>query len=247
MWDIREACLKRYGAAVGNRPEYRLQLTEEERLAEKVETDSQQKTHRGSSQNILPPIPERRGSATTSSGANSGDIDPSQITNMPVPPILVPPIPVEVPPIPVVRAGDGEPNGDVADGNGGADNNIVLGQFAANDNIDEGVKLLTKYQHGAPGGGAMAGPGTRSRRSAVNVICVARCPLGGHFTTGSDDGICRVWLDSDDCCVSLVDKRFSETGSVKKLSRRETRHMLTRSSNSGKLAVSPQFSSLLLV
>jgi hypothetical protein len=240
--------LKRYGTAVRNRPEYRLQLTEEERLAEKVETDCQQTTQRGAPQNILPPLPERRGSATISSAAAaSGHMDLSQIADMPVPPILVPPMPVEVPPIPVARAGDGEPNGDAADVNGGADNDIVLGQFAANDNIDEGVKLLTKYQHGAPGGGAMAGPGTRSRRSAVNVICVARCPLGGHFTTGSDDGICRVWLDSDDCCVSLVDKRFSETGVVRKLSKRETRHMLTRSSSSGKLADSSRLSSLLLL
>jgi hypothetical protein len=90
---------------------------------------------------------------------------------------------------------------------GDENNNIVPGQFVFNDILDEGVKLLSKFKHGATGED-MTGPGTRARRAAVNVICVARCPLGGHFTTGSDDGICRVWEDSEENGVAIVDRRF---------------------------------------
>jgi nucleoid-associated protein YgaU len=85
---------------------------------------------------------------------------------------------------------------------------IAPGQFVANDIIDEGEKLLAKYQHGATGPN-IVGPRTRARRATVNVICVARCPFGGHFTTGSDDGICRVWEDSDENGVEIIDHRAS--------------------------------------
>ena len=80
----------------------------------------------------------------------------------------------------------------------------------------------------------MAGPGTRSRRSAVNVICVARCPLGGYFSTGSDDAICRVWQDSDDRCVSLVDKRFTENARKTTGLTRERRSRRISAHNNGK-------------
>lgn len=82
------------------------------------------------------------------------------------------------------------------------------GTFVANDNIDEGVKLLAKFQHGVSSEdrSAAPGPGTRSRK-AVRVICVSRCPLGGHFATGADDGICRLWEDSEDVDVEIVDSR----------------------------------------
>ena len=87
----------------------------------------------------------------------------------------------------------------------------------ATDSIDEGVKLLSKLKHGETFDEANAvGAGTRSRRSAVKVICVARCPHGGHFATGSDDGVCRVWLDEDDPAVKLVDDMFRADGSRRK-------------------------------
>ncbi|OEU18484.1 WD40 repeat-like protein, partial [Fragilariopsis cylindrus CCMP1102] len=71
-------------------------------------------------------------------------------------------------------------------------NKTAPGQFVFNDLIDEGVKLLSKYQHGSIQE-EHHGPGTRSRRGAINVICVARCPLGKQFVTGSDDAI---WIES---------------------------------------------------
>eukprot|EP00536_Pseudo-nitzschia_multiseries_P002296 jgi/Psemu1/121574/gw1.30.120.1 len=76
------------------------------------------------------------------------------------------------------------------------------GDFVANDLVDEGVKLLSKYQHGTIQ--EEHGPGTRSRRSAVNVICVSRCPLGNQFVTGSDDAIIRVWEDYKEPLLKLM-------------------------------------------
>ena len=110
--------------------------------------------------------------------------------------------------LPLGQAADG---GVVANGDGqdAANEEINPGDFVANDLIDEGVKLLSKYQHGTPHDERQPGPGTRSRRAAVNVICVARCPLGNQFATGSDDGICRVWRDYDDDSVALIDRRFT--------------------------------------
>jgi WD40 repeat protein len=75
------------------------------------------------------------------------------------------------------------------------DNLPDSGHFVANNRIDEGVKLLSKLQHGSPPDGIDSSvPGTRSRLSTVKVICVAQCPKGGHFATGSDDGACVLCL-----------------------------------------------------
>ena len=74
-------------------------------------------------------------------------------------------------------------------------NNVAIDQiaddggFVRNDLLDEGVRLLTKLQHGLPFD--EEGAGTRARRSLVKVICVSRCPIGGHFVTGSDDGMAQ--------------------------------------------------------
>jgi WD40 repeat protein len=89
---------------------------------------------------------------------------------------------------------------------GGNENSDNLGRFVANDFLDEGVKLLSKLQHGATLDERLGGPGTRARRSAVKVICVSRCPSGGQFATGSDDGICRIFLDEEDSTVEKIDK-----------------------------------------
>lgn len=78
-----------------------------------------------------------------------------------------------------------------------------LGRFFANDSIDEGVTLISKLQHGVSQDGPQA---TRSRRAAVKVLCIARCPFGLHFATGADDGVCRVWREDDDKRVLEVDR-----------------------------------------
>ena len=40
-------------------------------------------------------------------------------------------------------------------------------------------------------------------------MCLARCPLGGHFATGSDDGLGRVWADDDDERINTLDRERS--------------------------------------
>ncbi|EED92123.1 WD40-repeat protein, partial [Thalassiosira pseudonana CCMP1335] len=67
------------------------------------------------------------------------------------------------------------------------------GDFIANDSIDEGVTLIAQMQHGnVVNENQQQGVGTRAKRKTVKVMCIARCPIGGHFATGSDDGIGRV-------------------------------------------------------
>lgn len=196
MWDIREATLKRYGAIIGKRAEYRLHLTEKEKKADKEQVESQHPAHAASGPvNILPPLPVRGNEAAAPPPAAAVAV---AAENIEPPALVVPPLPDAVPPLPGPESAQAN----------AANENIAPGQFVANDIIDEGVKLVAKYQHGATGPN-MAGPGTRARRGAVNVICVARCPYGGHFTTGSDDGICRVWEDSDENGVAIIDQRFS--------------------------------------
>ena len=197
MWDIREATLKRYGAVIGKRPEYRLLLTEKEK---EIEKNAALVNEPSAAVDILPPLPIR---ANAASGNANGETRTNE-TEVAQPPD------VAGPPMPPGGEQEGVQNGGAQAANDGVgNNNIAPGAFVANDNIDEGVKLLSKYQHGAPESDAQAGPGTRSRRAAVNVICVARCPIGGHFATGSDDGICRVFEGSEDHGVQLVDKRYS--------------------------------------
>eukprot|EP00980_Cylindrotheca_fusiformis_P006269 scaffold1340_cov122-Cylindrotheca_fusiformis.AAC.12 len=197
QWDIREACLKRYGRIIGKREEYRLRLTPQEKSAQYSESPSNS-VPRSDTQRILPPLPLREADITAPApapGASAGAALATNAVSSPVE-VVVPPLPAAVPPLP----GPGAPN------NEAANNNHAPGQFVANDLIDEGVKLLTKFKHGATGDDA-AGPGTRARRAAVKVICVARSPVGGHFTTGCDDGICRLWPDNEESKVEVVDRR----------------------------------------
>jgi WD40 repeat protein len=206
-WDIREACLKRYGGLIGKRPEYRCRLTQIDRRE-----SLQNGTDHGENQEVsapvaLPPLPIRRNDEE-----DSGDVE------LPAPVIPLPPMI----PLPLGADAVGGQNQVVAQG-GDEDND--LGRFIANDTIDEGVKLISKLQHGASLDERMGGPGTRSRRAAVKVICVARCPHGGHFATGSDDGICRVWQDEDDAAVESVDCRLSTfPSSIMKETTRRARH-----------------------
>jgi WD40 repeat protein len=175
VWDVREACLNRYGAVLGNRPEYHLLLHDKDlSMVDVSETSRAAATTTGeSSATAAIPIPEGDGLGNA--------------------PELAGPV---LPPLP-------QPAGLVPQ-QGNADN-VGDGQFIANDLIDVGVKLVSKLQHGASVDERLGGPGTRARRSAVSVICVARCPSGGHFATGSDDGICRVWQDDDCSAVEKID------------------------------------------
>ncbi len=232
VWDIREACLKRYGNMVGQRGEYNLKLTKEEEKEEESRKGSQAAAEK-SFVPVLPPLPVRGSSANLVSPGSPDESQnataaapsqPPELVRVAAPSaeqangninnvndnndasdnpsgIIVPPLPAAVPPL--GQGADGRnQNAEAAEGD------AAPGQFVANDLIDEGVKLLSKYQHGNIQ--EEHGPGTRSRRAAVNVICVARCPLGKQFVTGSDDGICRVWEDFDDSSVAIIDSRLGD-------------------------------------
>lgn len=185
-WDIRDACLKRYGFFVGKRPEY---VKRQKSLESGAETglrfNAQTETNEPHTPISLPPLPVR------------GEVGQNE-TSEPVVSLDVPLLPL--PPAPNNIAGH---QGDINASNNGTE----PGAFVANDFLDDGVKLVVKMQHGSSLDDRMAGPGTRSRRAPVRVICVARCPYGGHFATGSDDGICRIWRDDDDPSVEVIDRK----------------------------------------
>lgn len=186
-WDVREACLRRYGKYIGKRAEYKLEQTGtavEDQFPPSVGAES-------SSGTIDPPsLPLSPGEG---SQVPAGETEASVSVPLPLPPL---PPGANGAPLIVEPAAQPEANGEP-------------GQFVANDLIDEGVKLLEKLRHGVSIEEQMAGPGTRARRAPVRVICVARCPHGGHFATGSDDGICRVWRDDEDRRVQSVDNKVS--------------------------------------
>jgi WD40 repeat protein len=77
--------------------------------------------------------------------------------------------------------------------------------------LDQGVKLLARLCHGNNESFSLEEDaqvqgliGTRSRRRRIKVICLARCPIGGHFATGTDDGVARIWRDVDDSYLSRL-------------------------------------------
>jgi len=94
-------------------------------------------------------------------------------------------------------------------------NRPAPGAFIAGDQVDEGVHLLYKLQHSDINAtnDPLLGPGTRSRSKDIRVVCLSRCPVGGHFATGSDDGVGRIWLDEDDGGVERLDETFREQNS----------------------------------
>jgi WD40 repeat protein len=76
-----------------------------------------------------------------------------------------------------------------------------FGDFVVNSHIDEGVELTAQLQHGPTLDeiNGLTGPVTRTGNvGPIKVMCIARCPVGGHFATGSSDGLGRVWADDDD-------------------------------------------------
>ncbi len=75
----------------------------------------------------------------------------------------------------------------------------AFGEFVFNDHIDDGVKLMASLQHSSvtPETEASLRSTSTGLSKEVRVLCIARCPTGGHFATGSDDGVGRVWIDDD--------------------------------------------------
>jgi len=108
------------------------------------------------------------------------------------------------------------------------------GAFQANDTLDEGVFLVAKLQHGEQV--PQDAIGTRARRKTVKVICVSACPSGGHFATGSDDGLCRVWEDEEDERLVMVDQR-GKHGRNKTLNRRRSESLSNGSVGTCKLRI----------
>ncbi len=181
IWDVRDAALKRYAVHIGQRLEYTLPLTDSEKLELSDKSEAEHTPCEESFVNVqplLPPLPLRDGEHIALAA------DPA--------------VNVALPPNNVDEAAAEPPVG----------NNDNPGAFVANDILDEGVRLVSRLQHGEMA--HESGPGTRSRRKLVKVICVARCPLGGTFATGSDDGLCRVWEDEDDERLALIDNRGSK-------------------------------------
>jgi hypothetical protein len=210
---------------VGKRPEYTLPLTQEEKASNVVDLRTEQEHSNETNQAVnLPPIPERQDQPAE----NDSELPAAPLPNPPpAPPAeaaeLAPPAPPPLPaseaslpdqaplaPLPLpVAAGDGaaEAQGDGANQEGNDNNNILQpGIFVQNDTMDEGVKLVSKFQHGTVAEEQQMG--TRSGRGKVKVLLFARCPIGGHFATGASDGTCRIWEDIDDPDVETVDERF---------------------------------------
>lgn len=200
-WDIREAALKRYGTIVGKRPEYMLKLTEGEKLSKRLLNENLETTDIVAVEVNLapPPLPERPHQPENNTAAGA-PILPAQVPLQPLPPSPA-------------AAGGGllpgaAPENQQAPGDDAAAEAAEDGRFVANAEIDEGVTLVAKFQHGKAVEERMVQPGTRSRRAAVKVLSVDRSPLGNNqFSTGGDDGIVRVWEDAEDGDVEMVDHR----------------------------------------
>lgn len=80
-----------------------------------------------------------------------------------------------------------------------------FGDFVVNSHVDEGVELTAQLQHGPTLDeiNGLTGPVTRTGNvGPIKVMCIASCPVGGHFATGSSDGLGRVWADDDDYVLS---------------------------------------------
>lgn len=190
MWDVRKAALKRYGDMIGERADYLLPS----RKASKSGSDQQHSDENDETQvdelsQNLPALPQRAGDDSGSNNENN----------------------LVIPPLPPAAGGMG-PIGNNANAMGVANENRVnVGDFVAGDAIDEGVEIIAQLQHGnLVNENQLQGAGTRARRKAVKVMCLARCPIGGHFATGSDDGLGRVWADEDDKRVEILDQQRRE-------------------------------------
>lgn len=98
-------------------------------------------------------------------------------------------------PLPPLPRGNGL---NVLENNNNNVNDETTGEFVFNDNLDEGVELLCKLPHGNPNE-------ARTRASSIKVLCIAKCPFGLHFATGSDDGTCRIWKEEADPILEKIE------------------------------------------
>ena len=210
MWDIREAALKRC-RNVRSRKDY---VLSKEKSCEKGVNESDADNEERNQTNYidgniqdsipLPPIPLRRDDESDDRLPReeiNGHLNQINAGNNSRPNggIYVPPLPA------------GAENGAGAQALPNGNNAAAPGSFVPNDEIDEGVIILSKLQHGSLA--EHQGANTRSSRKKINVFCIARCPIGGHFATGSDDGIGRIWADDDDESLANLDEQLREHNS----------------------------------
>ena len=205
MWDIREAALNRYGVHVGKRQDYALPCSGNERRRETAETLSRSIIADVSSNILeledafLPPLPLPEGGDAVvripSVSNNAGGNVENAVGGDAV---------VRIPSVSNNAGGNVENAVGAQQANG---DDFQIGQFVFSDNLDEGVRLVSKLQHGPPLDENLPGAATRSRRKAVRVLCIARCPRGGHFATGADDGLCRVWSEEDGEVIAKIDSQ----------------------------------------
>ncbi|KAL7563259.1 hypothetical protein ACA910_016626 [Epithemia clementina (nom. ined.)] len=229
VWDVKEACLRRYKYVVGKRKDYSSHKTLVLRCqaTRKISNDSEgrftrvglQTAEDGAGVTTKPEEyleledaaerPEMTSGSDVHTPSNAA-LPENLIAPVPLPPLpppvaptgQEPTVPVPLPPLPLPIGNTVQEHPHLHPHAPGA---IGPGRFVPGDSIDRGVKLLAKLQHGASRDESMVGPGTRSRRAAMKVLCVAVCPTGGHFTTGADDGICRVYSADDDEAIGLAD------------------------------------------
>jgi len=210
VWDIRNAALKRCSSVI-RRVDYTLpKIKKASSTSEHVRSETAMDT--AAYEVALPPLPQRNGDDF----ANNATIPP-----------LPPPAAGGSSTIASIAQGDlgqsSENNNEAAEAlqiqnerpNNGNAEVAAPGEFVANNSIDEGVRLISLLQHGElQSDDQFQGAGTRSRRKKVKVICITRCPIGGHFATGSDDGIGRVWFDTEDQDLNCIDKLSREYNST---------------------------------
>lgn len=188
LWDIREAALKRC-STIRSRSDY---------LKSSAFTETQDPTHFSVSEDevVLPPLPITLENDQESQMSIADSLNQSMNENR-----------IVVPRLPHGTVDSIQPE---VENSGG--NIPIQGDFVAGNEIDEGVKLLAVYQHGDFfSEDPVQAVGTRSRRKKVRVLCLSRCPAGGHFATGSDDGVGRIWLDEDDEDIDAVDQSDFES------------------------------------
>jgi len=205
IWDIRGAALTRYGNIISKRSDYRLPQTRKHNPA--PQQGSLKTTVIDDAEMALDPI-EKQSDEQGRSGAGSNLVS-NRFPNLPSNIDEHEGINVAVPPLPPGAEGFGGVANQEADPN--VINRANPGDFVANDEIDEGVELLAQLQHGDFAANIQQGVNTRGRRKAVKVMCITRCPVGGHFATGSDDGLGRIWADDDDTRVESIDADLRES------------------------------------
>ncbi len=217
LWDVREAALKRC-KIIRNRADYIDDKMNQTRNADvdvdvdvNIASAAAHSTNQGGSETA-------NDSSTSPPNADVGD-ESASAENQPNQPqeqqqqqqqqqeeengggIYVPPLPAGA------EFGIGAEAALNNNNNNNQANAPQAGTFVANDEIDEGVVLISRLLHGDLNDSSqLEGAGTRSRRKKVKVLCLSRCPIGGHFATGSDDGIGRIWAEESNSTIEKLDQ-----------------------------------------